>query len=144
MAHIYSLATDVLVIDKSIQWMTASNSAPLERLFYASVFSWTRRLWTLQEGWLAQMGMVSFDFNDGPVAWWDLVNAWVWGETPRSLKAFDFGHFSKEHAALATKLRKALGLDPYRRLEDLSRAMNSGLRTNRFQNPRSGVSHTRR
>ncbi|KAF7377630.1 Sugar transporter stl1 [Mycena sanguinolenta] len=109
MARVYSQAQHVLVIDKSIQWMTLSNSSKRERLIYLSLCPWTRRLWTLQEAWLPGLLRLWCDFDDRPMRWADIVS-WDLQTNPTSVTAvnLDLEESNQDHAKLIQHIRDVL------------------------------------
>ncbi|KAK2616388.1 hypothetical protein QQS21_000629 [Conoideocrella luteorostrata] len=77
MRSTYQRAKSVLVLDKEI--LSGSKDArPMERVVRVVLSTWMRRLWTFQEGFLAQD--LLFQFRDGPCHLDDL-----WQEEPHSL-----------------------------------------------------------
>ncbi|KAI0674746.1 hypothetical protein C8Q78DRAFT_497756 [Trametes maxima] len=66
MAQTYHDAAKVLVIDQCIRTQCSVNDKSwFENLFYIASSEWSRRVWTLQEGFLARE--LWFEFVEGPV-----------------------------------------------------------------------------
>ncbi|KAI0651223.1 hypothetical protein C8Q79DRAFT_20740 [Trametes meyenii] len=66
MAQTYRNATKVLVIDRCIRTRcSVDHKSWFENLFYIASSEWSRRVWTLQEGFLARE--LWFEFIEGPV-----------------------------------------------------------------------------
>ncbi|EON67696.1 hypothetical protein W97_06839 [Coniosporium apollinis CBS 100218] len=73
MRDTYESATEVLVLDAYVQDFKIEGATPLEAFARVVNSSWMQRLWTLQEGRLAQR--VYFQFADGPVELRKLFNS---------------------------------------------------------------------
>jgi hypothetical protein len=65
MKDTYRSAAEVLVLDAYLQSFQIKDASPLEAFSRVVNSSWMQRLWTLQEGRLAQT--LYFQFQDGPV-----------------------------------------------------------------------------
>ncbi|KAB2572121.1 hypothetical protein DBV05_g9258 [Lasiodiplodia theobromae] len=63
MRDTYDLAASVLVLDKQLQGLPHSQLSPVEQVVRIWCSGWTGRLWTWQEGFLADR--LYFQFNDG-------------------------------------------------------------------------------
>lgn len=73
MRDTYSFAAEVLVLDAYVQRFERKRATPLEAFTRVVNSSWMQRLWTLQEGRLAQK--IYFQFSDGPVELRDIFNS---------------------------------------------------------------------
>ena len=70
MAHVYSTASIVLVLDSTLRTVDVSTSSAARVLLQLITSPWNHRLWTLQEALLAQE--LIFAFHDGLYKAWDL------------------------------------------------------------------------
>ncbi len=73
MRDTYRSASEVLVLDAYVQAFRFQDSSPLEAFARVVSSSWMQRLWTLQEGRLAQR--LYFQFADGPVELREIFNS---------------------------------------------------------------------
>lgn len=113
LARVYAQADAVLVMDQSLQRLGAENSSAPERLLYSRICPWTTRLWTLQEGWLAQK--LFYDFKDKSSQDVTLIKEWIHGDGPTKLNiknlAESKGKMQRLNPILRERLIRALVTD---------------------------------
>lgn len=109
LVRVYAKSDKVLVMDKSIQYLSSADSTPAELMFYASICPWTRRLWTFQEGVLGKF--LFLDFADRPRDAYDLLRTWIVSDAALKLDMKTLVKHRKEHETPVKLLLRALATD---------------------------------
>jgi len=108
MAKTYDSAARVLVLDVSLSGTSAGVLAD-ELLMRIRCTPWTQRLWTLQEGMLAEE--LYFQFRDRAIAAESLPDIWYEANSPIKLCTKHFGRPHVDNPPLETRVFRALASD---------------------------------
>jgi hypothetical protein len=109
MAKTYEGADKVLVLDSSLQNVSSHNPSE-ELLMRIRCTIWGQRLWTLQEGMLAND--LYFQFRDGLIQPENFMDPFLTCNSPGRLAFEYFGEFEKSLASpLLTRIVRAVALD---------------------------------
>ncbi|PWW74991.1 hypothetical protein C7212DRAFT_297691 [Tuber magnatum] len=125
MAKTYDSAAEVLVLDVSLSGTSAG--VPVDELLMRiRCTPWTQRLWTLQEGMLAEE--LYFQFSDKAIVAESLPDIWYEANSPIKLCTKHFGRPRADNSPLETRVFRALASDADEFVKD-EIAMESALET---------------